>query len=126
MLLLVVLPSFNQRGDASLLMNLQKRMVKLQRPVIALVVLTGLLALRRAVVGSDGEGLPPAYLTVLIIKIIVTLAMIGLAVRRQWWLHKYAYSRPRMGMLLLVVNTALGWSAMLLSGVLSALGDAGL
>jgi putative copper export protein len=123
LLLLVVLPAFSQRGDAALLMDLQKRMVRLIRPVIAVVVISGLLLMRNALVDGGG-GMARPYLVILIVKLVLTALMIVVAVRRQWWLHKYAYSRPRRGFILLVVNTALGWLTIILSGVLTVVGDA--
>jgi putative copper export protein len=123
-LLFVVLPAFSQSGDAAVLMSLQKRMVKIIRPVIAVLVVTGLLSLRNVIVGGNGEGLSRPYLIILIAKIVITVLMIAVAFRRQWWLYKYAYSRPRRGFILLAVNTVLGWITMLLSGLLDAVGDA--
>ena len=116
-LLVVVLPSFSQRGDATLLMNLQKRMVKLIRPLIAVLLVSGLLSLRWGLLGGESALL---YQFLAAAKVLLIAAMIAVSFRRQWWLHKYAYSRPRQGHFLLVLNTLLGWATIVLSGILDA------
>ncbi len=117
-LLFVVLPSFSQRGDATLLMNLQKRMVKLIRPVIVVLLVSGLFSLRWGRLG--GEEVLAVYWPLAAVKGLLIAVMLAVSFRRQWWLHKYAYSRPRQGQLLLVINTLIGWITIIFSGILEA------
>jgi putative copper export protein len=128
---LIVLPSaravLGMGSETKKLMNtIQKRLSPLIYVSILGLIVTGLLLSRRSPAFQGLFGFGSAYATVLSVKHVLVVLMVGIALYRRLVLgRKSSPSSPRQEKLkvgLLLVNVVLGIAVLLLSGFSVALG----